>query len=269
MAQTILDGTGSAFEAKVDSGSRLWVNNRPSITYYDDIALGNVPNAEIRPVTAFSSIGEGVGSEQAMGDGMTTRYPFPSVAAKMDIVSDDTDDTLTGSGARVILVRGNITDNVELFEAVPLSGTTTIKTTNDYFRVNSIGVVSVGAGSENAGTITLKNGTDLLAQINPGRNSSLTSIYTPASGVTGLLQNINFIAGKDDGAIAFVHIKENLVGGIDFSAFQQAIYQNQVSYNGTLPFAITPGTDFEITAYSLAGTGSSDVGVVFDILLVE
>lgn len=268
MAVSLIGGTGSGYDVATTSNNKLKVQNTPDSTYRLEVALGNVTGAEFRPIFGQSNVNEGVGSEQAVGDGMTTRYPFPTVAAQMTLVSDSANDTFTGSGARVSLVRGNLTNNVELFEAVLLSGTTPVTTTNEYFRVNSIGVVAVGPGSKNEGTITLKNGTDLLAQINPGNNLSRTAIYTVPSGVTGIFNAIDFLTGKDDNAVLTVHAHESAAGGIDFAAFEQKTYQNQIRFE-TNPFTIDAGTDIEITAYSQSGTGTSDVSTVFDLLLID
>lgn len=268
MAQTILDGGGNAFEADVNQLNELLVANTPQVNYFDNIALGNVSGASIQIVSANVSVGEGPDNEQVIGDGMTTRYPFPSTAAQMNIVSSSASDTLTGSGARVVLVRGNITGNVELFEAVLLSGTTTVQTTNDYLRVNTLGVVNTGTSGANIGTITVKNGADLLAQINPGNNLSRTGIFSTASGTTGLIRKGSFFTGKDDNATVLLHSFEPELNLIDFTAFEQSTYVNQINIE-FLPFAIGAGADIEMTAYSESGTGNSQVGTVFDVLCID
>lgn len=268
IAVGIIDGGGSGDKAGVNALNELLTANTPQITYYDNVALGNVSGASIQPVAATGEVQDGPVNEQVVGDGMTVRYPFPDTAVQMDIVSTSVNDTLTGAGARVLFVRGNITGNVELFEAVLLSGTTTVTTTNDYLRVNSIGVVSVGASKSNEGVITLKNGADLLAQINIGKNLSHTAIFSVPGSTTGLLRKTDIFTGKDDNATIVVHSREPELNLIDFAAFEQQTYLNQISLS-TLPFAVAAGADIEITAFSESGTGPSQIGVLFDILLIN
>jgi len=244
------------------------VANTPQITYFDNIALGNVPGTAIQPVATNGTVGEGAANEQVVGDGMTTRYPFPLAAAQMTVVSTSANDDVAGTGARVLLIRGNITDNIELFEVVPLSGTTPVTTTNEYLRVNSIGVVSIGSTKKNEGTITLKNGSELLAQVEIGTNLSHTAIFSIPANTTGLFRRASIFTGKDDNATVSFHSFEPELNLIDFHAFSQSTYLNQINLE-FLPFAIVAGADIELTAYSQEGTGDSQVGIIFDMLLID
>jgi hypothetical protein len=245
------------------------VFNTPENTYIDRVALGQISGVEFRTFFGGTIVGEGVGSEQVLGDGMTTRYPFPSTAAQMTIVSTDSQDTFTGSGARVLLVRGNITNNVELFEAVSLSGTTPVTTSNNYLRVNSIIIANTGVNKVNIGDITLKNGTDLLAQANAGNNLSRTAVYSIPSGVTGILKEAIFTTAKDDSAIIKAHFFLSTLSNLDLTSIFTPSYQNQIVFPSESPLALTEGSDLEFTGFSTSGAGASDVSSTVSLTLTD
>lgn len=252
----------------IDSENRFPVNNFPSSDFVTNVALGLIEGVEFRLVFGTSDVGEGVANEQALGDGMTERYPFPSSPAQMTMVSDSANDDLTGTGAQVILVRGNIIGNVELFEAVLLDGTNPVTTTNSYLRVNSLVVVSVGSGEKNDGTITIKNGTNLLAQVNPGNNLSRTAVYSIPDSVTGVMTIIELLAGKDDNGIVNTHLFPSELGNIDFAPLTQKTYQNSINI-GVSAFLVESGSDLEVTGYSESGTGISNLSSLFELTLVD
>lgn len=269
MGESILDGRGTGDEAGVNDLNELLVANTPQITYYDNVALGNVEGSELRSVFGVSTVDEGTANEQILGDGMTTRYSFPSSPVQMTIVSTSADDDSAGTGARILLIRGNITDNVELFEAILLDGTTPVTTVNEYLRINSIVVVSAGTDGKNQGTITLKNGSDLLAQINIGINISRTAIYSVPSGSTALFATLNILTGKDGNGTVTVHGRLPSLGNLDLSSFEQETYQNQVRFGDIFRAPFAEGSDIEITGYSETGTGTSKLSTNFELLIVD
>ncbi len=244
--------------------------NIPQTTYNDNVALGNVVGASVRTVYGISVVGEGVNNEQVLGDGMTGRYPFPTSAAQMTIVSTSADDNIAGTGARVMLVRGNLSDNTEQFESVLLNGTTSVITTNSYFRINNIIIVSAGSDEKNQGIITLKNGTDILAQINIGNNLSRTAIYSTPKDTKVLLRNASLLTGKGGNGVAILHVFLSSLGNIDLSVADIKSYQNQIALSsGQSPFLVPEGSDTEVTGYSEEGTGNSELGVLLELLIVE
>lgn len=256
-------------EKFVKVNGEIAVRTNPFISYMDNIALGNIPGTEFRSFFGSSVVGEGVGNEQVLGDGQTTRYPFPSSPAQMTIVSTSADDNFAGTGARVLLVRGNITGNVDFFESVLLTGTTPVTTVNSYLRVNSIIVVNTGSGGVNAGTITLKNGADLLAQANIGTNLSRTAVYSIPAGVTGIVKEVIFATGKDDSGVTNAHFFLSTLGNVDLKAIFSPSYQNQTLFTSESPLAFPEGSDVEFTGYSKEGAGNSELSAVASLTLVD
>lgn len=268
MAVGIIDGGGSGDKAGVTSTNRLKADNFPSSNFNINVALGLIEGVEFRSVFGSSDVDEGIVNEQVLGDGMTVRYPFPSSPAQMTLVSDSTADDSGGTGAEMILVRGNIADNVELFEIILLDGTSPVTTVNSYRRINSIVVVSVGSGGKNAGTITIKNSSDLLAQINPGNNISRTAIYSVPDGISAVLNSFELLTGKDDNGVSNLHLFPTSIGNIDLLPISQRTYQNLIKL-GTSAFLLESGTDIEITGYSEISTGLSNLSGLFELTLVN
>jgi hypothetical protein len=87
----------------------------------------------------------------------------PSAAETLNIISDSTEDSPTGTGLRSLIVIGVGTDGEVVFEFVSLNGTTAVTTTIPFLRVNLILPAEVGSLSFNQGVIRFTNqtGTEL------------------------------------------------------------------------------------------------------------
>jgi hypothetical protein len=88
-------------------------------------------------------------------------YPFLTAAETLKIFSDSADDTVTGTGARVVQVTGLDVNRDLLEEIVVLNGTTAVDTVGEFYRVNQILCLTAGSGGDNAGTIVATKGTDV------------------------------------------------------------------------------------------------------------
>lgn len=250
----------------IDRDNRFAVDNFPSSDFHINVALGLISGTEFRGVFGSSEVQEGIVNNQVLGDGMTGRYPFPSSPAQMTLVSDSADDDIAGTGARVALIRGNIAGNVELFESVLFDGVTPVTTVAEYLRINSVLIVSVGSGGKNVGTITLKNGADLLAQINPGNNVSRTAVYSIPDGISGAVTVASVLVSKDDSGTVLFHVYPSALSNIDVLPFELDLYQNIVDLKIS-PFLLESGSDFEVTGYS--GSGLSNLSSLFELILVD
>lgn len=110
-------------------------------------------------------------------------YPFPAAAAATTIVSSDANDDgndpeALGTGARTVTVRGLDSAYAEIEETATLNGTAAVTLTKQYLRINSAVVATAGSGGVNAGAISIKHDTTVLAQIVAGFNRTLQAIYT-------------------------------------------------------------------------------------------
>lgn len=125
-------------------------------------------------------------------------YAFPAAAAETSIVSDSAnDDSEDGSGARTVLVSGLDDDYLPISEVVELAGATPVVLANDFFRVNSVQVLSAGSGGVNAGTISVKHDSTVIAQVNAGAGKSLMAVYcVPATYKAAWLAQLRVCLGR-------------------------------------------------------------------------
>lgn len=270
MGTAIIDGRGTGDITGVTSGNRLMVDEGSSVrNYLVEVGLGNIPGAESRAVFGAGALVEGEANQRVFGSGFTTRYQFPTAAAQMTIVSTDTNDTLLGTGTQVVLVIGLLADKTELQESVLMNGTSGVTTVASFLRVNSILSVSVGSGKKNAGTITVKNVTDLLAQMQPGFNLSQVSAFTVRSGATAIIMRSDTYPSKDDAVITTPHIFSAALGGIDLTILSQEMYQNQVGFGFFVYTDVAGGTDIEVTGFSKVNNGSTIASTIFELLIQD
>lgn len=105
-------------------------------------ALGNVPAVGAAPSDIWT------------GGGI---YPWMTGATSLEIVSSSAADAPAGTGARTVLVNGLDVDYNEISTSVTLNGLTPVALTPQFFRIQSMLIMSAGTGKVNAGTITLRN----------------------------------------------------------------------------------------------------------------
>jgi len=107
-------------------------------------------------------------------------------AADIDIVSSDAADDAAGTGARTIVLTGLDSDWLLQSETIALDGTTDVHPANDYIRILSAYVATVGTGGVNAGTITLDvNGSSTQLQIPIGHGRGIQGVYTVPADYSG------------------------------------------------------------------------------------
>jgi len=122
-----------------------------------------------------------------------TSYSYPNSAVVMTIASAS---GATDAGIQVTIngLDGNYN---MLSETVTLNSSGTVNTTNSYFRINNMIVVS----GNPAGNITAKNSGTTYSQINSGVGRTQSSIYTVPAGYTFYLNrtqgftNTNYTGG--------------------------------------------------------------------------
>lgn len=146
------------FELQVSRGQIT--GHTPFLLYAYSNAIGN---------TAFGPIWEGLTQSGGL-------YNFPSSAAQLTIVSTSASDT----SALSVQITGLDANFNPLSEIIALNGTTPVTSVNSYYRVNNCQVTN----GSNVGTITFKQSTNLLAQINAGVCATEMGIYTVPAGQT-------------------------------------------------------------------------------------
>lgn len=122
-------------------------------------------------------------------------------AVGMEILSNNLNDTLLGTGARSVLIEGLDTSFVEQSEVVNMNGTTPVVLANTYTRINTMIVIACGTYAttlvgSNTGVITLQltGGGSIQAQIpvlnNIGIGITSGLHYTVPSGKQALILDI-------------------------------------------------------------------------------
>lgn len=132
------------------------------------------------PTNTFEVQGQAVvGNARADVIGTGTSYPFPDVAAPVEVVSDDAADTEAGTGARVVRLTGLDANLHTVQEDVVLDGTTPVTTDTEFLRINGAEVIEVGSGGVNAGEIQVSDGDgDVYSTIPAGAGKSLDAVFT-------------------------------------------------------------------------------------------
>ena len=79
---------------------------------------------------------------------------IPTATTTLTLASSNANDTLAGTGARVVLIKGLDSNYDEIQETVNMNGTTiTTATSKSFLRINSMSVVTAGSGGVNVGNI--------------------------------------------------------------------------------------------------------------------
>jgi hypothetical protein len=122
------------------------------------------------------------------------QYPWQSTAVTVDVVSDDANDDVAGTGARTLRIQGLDGSYNLAEETVDMDGTTTVTTTQTFLRVFRMSVETAGSSGNNEGTITVTytGGSDVAATITAGNGQTLMAVYTIPAGKTGYFVAMNF-----------------------------------------------------------------------------
>lgn len=115
----------------------------------------------------------------------------------LEVVSSSVVDSATGSGARVVRIKGLMEDGTFGFEDVVLAGTTPVQVTTNFRNVNSMLVVS--ANSVNgfpAGVVTLRNKlTPTIVYLQLALSSiSESSFFTTPAGTKAVITSFSLAA---------------------------------------------------------------------------
>lgn len=116
---------------------------------------------------------------------------FLTVAATLEAISTDTNDTSAGSGAQKVKVSGLDASFNEISEVITMAGTSASSATSaSFIRVNKFGTEEVGTyGTMNAGDITLRvsSAGSTQAKITADRGRAMSSLYTIPNAKVGYL----------------------------------------------------------------------------------
>ena len=245
-------------------GSSGLVNGIP---FYLAVQEGKVPGYSMVNKFGYNSA-IGSGSFETIWE-TGDDYPWQSSAVTVDVVSDDTNDDVAGTGARTLKIQGLDGSYNLAEETVNLNGTSTVTTTQTFLRVFRMSVETAGSSGNNEGTITVTytGGSDVAATISAGRGQTLMCLYTIPANYTGYLLSINVSSGKDQEMdVKFIQRDNSITN----AAFQTKQFLNVRGGQTTVIFnsinVIPEKSDIYISGKS---SSTSSASASFDLLLVQ
>lgn len=194
---------------------------------------------------------------------------FQTTAQTVNVVSDDVNDDVAGTGARTLRIQGLDSSFDLVEETLDMDGTTTVTTTQTFLRVFRMSVETAGTSETNEGdiTATYSSTTDTAATITAGNGQTLMAVYTIPNGYTGYLLSLNVSSGKDQELQAKVITRDTTVPNASFQTREFLdIRGGLTTINLIAATVITEKTDMQIDAKA---TSTSSAGAGFVLLLVQ
>jgi hypothetical protein len=181
-------------------------------------------------------------------------YVYPTSATTLTLVSTSaSDDTLAS-----VLINGLDANFNPISETLFLNGTAGVTTVNSYLRVNSLLLASAGTSqTTNVGTITLKQSSNTLAQINIGIGKSQSTIYTVPNGYTFYLDLVEVNTSNSYTGSTIVTYKVQTINnsnGVKIVALQQPFVSIYTISRPSEPFAYAQKTDIQWQLNASTGT---------------
>jgi len=174
-----------------------------------------------------------------------TTYTYITSASTLTLVSTSASDNTSAT----VFISGLDSNFNPISETLALNGITGVATVNSYFRVNSLLMTSPGTGqSTNVGTITLKQSSNIVAQINPGIGKSQSTIYTVPAGYIFYLDfaEVNTSNSYTSANIVTYKVQaKNNVTGVTLNVLQQPFVSIYTANRSSDPFMYAEKTDIQ------------------------
>ena len=194
-------------------------------------------------------------------------YAYITTASALTLVSTSASDDTSAK----ILISGLDSSFNPISETLALNGTTGVTTVNSYFRVNSLLMVSTGTGqTTNVGTITLKQSSNVVAQINIGIGKSQSTVYTVPAGYAFYLNlaEVNTSNSYTGSTIITYKVQAiNNTTGVKLNVLQQPFVSIYTVNRTSDPFIYTEKTDLQWQLNT--STGTIAAGVIITGKLVQ
>ena len=183
---------------------------------------------------------------------------FATVANTVSVVSSSASDT----GVDITIEGLDSNWNI-ISETIRVNGTTPVRTSNSFIRVNA----TINTGSNTIiGNITFsQNGGSVVAYITDGIGRGLKGTYSIPAGYTGYLYKGDTSVGK--GGDAEVKMWVRYFGKTWLVGHVAQVYENQYNYDFPFPSPLPEKTDIKVTGKT--STTGTAIGCNFDILLVK
>jgi hypothetical protein len=196
-----------------------------------------------------------------------TAYVYPTSASTLTLVSTSASDDTSAK----ILISGLDASYNPISETLAMNGLTGVTTVNSYFRINSLLMTSTGTSqTTNVGTITLKQSSNILAQINAGVGKSQSTVYTVPAGYSFFLDlaEVNTSNSYTGSTIITYKVQAiNNVTGVKLNVLQQPFVSIYTASRSADPFLYTEKTDIQWQLST--STGTIAAGVIITGKLIQ
>jgi len=199
-------------------------------------------------------------------------FPFLSDASNLSLVSASANDTISGTGAQVILIQGLDSDWNILEETVQLNGTTSVSTVNAFLRVNLIAVLQAGSNGTNAGDITITaSDSSIQGIIRAGIGDNQQAVYSIPNNYVGILIAAQYsIAGQITTSFGQVALTANVFGQSARVVGVRSDLLSGFPYNEAVLIGYPNPPMTDVTARVLSvGQDNSEISGGFTILLLN
>lgn len=239
--------------------------------FYTKVAAGIIPNHKV--IKKFGS-NPAVGTTPVpIWDAGDNPYPYLDSATILYAASTSANDTLTGTGARTIVVEGLDENWDECQCQVDLDGQTPVQLPGGpHIRVYRAYTETAGSGGYNDGDIyigygTFTNGVPdvVLAKITIGTNQTLMAMYSVPLGHTAFLYEYFVTSGK--GREVQIDSMVRRFGGVFRLSRRVGLLNYGFHFNNTIPFVLPEKTDLEVRGTAVLATTPVEAG--FDLVLVK
>jgi len=174
-----------------------------------------------------------------------TTYTYITSASTLTLASSSASDDTSAK----ILISGLDSNYNQISETLAMNGVTGVTTVNSYFRINSLLMVSPGTGqTTNVGTITLKQSSNIVAQINVGISKTQSTIFTVPAGYSFYLDlaEVNTSNSYTSSNIVTYSVQAiNNATGVKLQVLQQPFVSIYTANRSSDPFVYTEKTDIQ------------------------
>ena len=196
-----------------------------------------------------------------------TTYTYITTASTLTLVSTSASDDTSAK----ILISGLDSSFNPISETLAMNGVTGVTTVNSYFRVNSLLMVSPGTSQNtNVGTITLKQSSNIVAQINVGIGKSQSTIYTVPAGYSFYLDLAEVNTSNSYTGSTIITYKVQAINnntGVKLNVLQQPFVSIYTANRSSDPFIYLEKTDIQWQL--ITSTGTIAAGIIVTGKLIQ
>ena len=259
----VLDCFKASFKT---SGQRTGLNVNND-NFLIEVASGNVPG---KSLLGFVTRNPAVSTtfEDVWAEGGSLVYP--TAAETWEIVSDNLNDSASGSGGRTGVLTSLDENLVRQFTPFVMNGTTPVVLSNTHFRPESVVILTAGSSESNEGSIIVRpsGGGNTRNTILPDIGQSMDGHITVPANTTALVLQTFSLFPKDGGGTVRTRVRSATDPDSSWiSAAFLPVYQNNLTFLVKALFPLGPGTDVQMQARS--ETGPDDVSVIFEFLFTS